>query len=217
MSKRLLVFGAGNVADVVSYYFKSDSPYEIAAFVVDGEFLRETSFLGRPVVAWEEAQQTFSAEEHRIFVALGPQEHNQLRASKLALVEAAGYEPVSYISSRSGIPSILSFGSNCLILEHQAIQPGARLGKNVFVWNNVLIGHHSFVGDNCWLDSMAAVGASVTVGDGTRVGINATVADKKRIGTSCAIAPGAVVTHHLPAGATVHAPQGIVTPAQAAL
>ena len=49
MSK-IVIFGAGKIADEAYFYLTNDSPHEVVAFTVDGEHLGATEKLGLPVV-----------------------------------------------------------------------------------------------------------------------------------------------------------------------
>ena len=69
-SKKLVIFGASNFAEVAHYYFTHDSPYSVAAFTVDASYLKESSFRGLPVVpfAWKAPESVLDAV---IFASLG--------------------------------------------------------------------------------------------------------------------------------------------------
>jgi len=45
MSK-IIVFGAGQIAEIVYHYMSSDSDHEIVAFTIDRDRLNEKEFLG---------------------------------------------------------------------------------------------------------------------------------------------------------------------------
>ena len=60
MKRRLVVFGAKQIAEVCAFYFDHDSDYEVVAFTVDGEFLEAGTFAGRPVVSFEEIASVLS-------------------------------------------------------------------------------------------------------------------------------------------------------------
>ena len=47
---RLVIFGAGDIARLAHFYFRTDSSYEVAAFVVDPEFRTGDTFDGLPLV-----------------------------------------------------------------------------------------------------------------------------------------------------------------------
>ena len=52
--KKLIIFGTGELAQIVHYFFKHDSDYCPVAFTVDGAYLEEANYEGLPVVAFEE-------------------------------------------------------------------------------------------------------------------------------------------------------------------
>jgi saccharopine dehydrogenase-like NADP-dependent oxidoreductase len=51
--KDLVIFGAGDIAQVAAFYFESDSARRVVAFVVDAAYRKAESFEGRPLVALE--------------------------------------------------------------------------------------------------------------------------------------------------------------------
>ena len=51
MSK-IVIFGAGKIADEAYFYLTNDSPHEVVAFTVDREHLNPSQKLGLPVVAF---------------------------------------------------------------------------------------------------------------------------------------------------------------------
>ena len=56
MSK-VVIFGAGKIADEAYFYLTNDSPNEVVAFAVDREHLNVPEKLGLPVVAFEDVVQ----------------------------------------------------------------------------------------------------------------------------------------------------------------
>ena len=67
----LIIFGAGEIAEVAAFYFGHDGGRRVAAFMVDDAFVREASFAGCPVVPFSEVGRRFGASEHDAFVAIG--------------------------------------------------------------------------------------------------------------------------------------------------
>ena len=54
MKKPLVIFGSGDIAQLAHYYFSRDSNYEVVAFTVDANYIKESEFCGLPVVAFED-------------------------------------------------------------------------------------------------------------------------------------------------------------------
>ena len=101
MSRKLVIFGAKQIAEVCAFYFDHDSDYEVVAFTVDGEFLEEGTFAGRPVVASDEIVRTHPPSQHEMFIALSYRQMNQLRTEKYHAAKAMGYRLAQYVSSKA--------------------------------------------------------------------------------------------------------------------
>ena len=54
MKKPLIIFGAGDIAQLAHFYFCTDSNYEVVAFTIDAAYLTATEFSGLPIVPFEE-------------------------------------------------------------------------------------------------------------------------------------------------------------------
>ena len=189
----LLIFGAGDIAELAQFYFERDSAHRPAAFVVDGAYLQETSFKGLPVVAFEEAARAFPPSAHQAFVALSYAQVNALRAAKCAAMEAAGYALASYVSSRATVFDGFACGPNAFILEDNTIQPFASVGRNVTMWSGNHIGHHAVIEDDVFVTSHVVVSGGTRVGRGSFLGVNATLRDHITIGERCVVGAGALI------------------------
>ena len=190
---KIVIFGAGDIAELAWFYFTHDSPHEVAAFTVDGEFLQQTTFQNLPVIAMEEVAQHFPPDSHAGFVALSYAKINRVRAEKCAAMREAGYGLVSYVSSRATTFPDLTHGENCFILEDNTIQPRARIGANVTLWSGNHIGHHSVIEDNVFIASHVVVSGGVTVGANSFLGVNCTIRDHVRIGRFCVLGAGTLL------------------------
>jgi sugar O-acyltransferase (sialic acid O-acetyltransferase NeuD family) len=191
--KRLLIFGTGTIGEVAHYYFCHDSDYSVIGFAADREYIKESAFCGLPIVAFEEAQETFSPENTDVFVALSYSKMNAVRKSKCEAAMAMGYRLASYVSSRAFVPSGFSAGFNCFILEDNTIQPFVKIGNNVTLWSGNHIGHHATIEDHCFIASHVVVSGGVTIGESCFVGVNATIRDHVVIGPRCVIGAGALI------------------------
>lgn len=193
MKRRLVIFGAADIAELAHFYFSRDSEREIVAFAVDAAYLTQSVFCGLPVVAFEEARQSFDPGQHDFFVALSYSKLNALRKEKYLSVKALGYGLASYLSPRATILNEGRIGENCFILEDSTIQPFARIGNNVTLWSGCHIGHHSVIQDHCFLAPHVAVSGGVEIGEECFVGVNATLRNHIKIGARCVIGAGALM------------------------
>ena len=68
--KPLVIFGAGEIAEVAHFYFTHDLNARIAAFTVDAEYLKEDTVLRLAGGAFRGAGRAIRPAEHDAFVAL---------------------------------------------------------------------------------------------------------------------------------------------------
>ncbi len=187
------MFGTRQIAEVMAYYFEHESSYRIAAFTVDGDYLTETRFLGRPVVPFEEVAAHYPPTTHAMFVALSYAKLNAVRADKFAAARAAGYRLASHVSPRACVWDGLDLGDNSFVMEGNVVQPFARIGANTTLWSGNHIGHHATIGDHCFLASHVVVSGGVSVGERCFIGVNATLRDGITVAPRCVIGAGALI------------------------
>jgi len=193
MSK-VIIFGAGKIADEAYFYLTNDSPHEIVAFTVDSAYLTARENHGLPVIPFEEIQEQYPPVDHKMFVAVGYQDLNRFRARKYAEAKAKNYELISYISSRAANLGNVEVGDNCFVLEFATIQPCSRIGNDVFIWSGNHIGHHATIGDHCYIAGNAVISGNTRIGPYCFVGVSATIGHEVTIGAASFIGAGCLIT-----------------------
>lgn len=191
--KKLVIFGNSQMAELVHFYFRKDSDYKIGSFCVDAEYLKESTFLGLPVIAAEEIQKSCPPADYDCFVALSYAKLNQVRKLKYQEIKNKGYTLARYICSKAHYWNENEIGDNTLILEDVIIQPFVKIGSNVFIWSGNHIGHHTTVGSHTFITSHVVIGGGATIGEECFIGINATIRDHISIGDRCIIGAGASI------------------------
>ena len=206
-TQQIIVFGIGEIAELADFYFTNDSKFEVVGFTVDGGYMKQTEFRGRPVLPFEQIEEKFPPEHFGFFVAVSYAKINAVRADKAAAARAKGYRLVSYLSSRATVFPGFELKENCFILEDNTIQPFASVGANVTLWSGNHIGHHSIIADDVFLASQVVVSGGVRIGQGSFVGVNVTIRDHVTIGKKCVLGAGALVLEDQPDFSVV-APRG---------
>ena len=196
MSK-VVIFGAGKIADEAYFYLTNDSPHEIVAFTVDREHVPGPEKLGLPVVAFEEVEATYPPADFKMFVAVGYQDLNKFRARKYEEAKARGYELVSYVSSRASNVGGVELGDNCFVLEFAVIQPCSKVGNDVFIWSGNHVGHHASVGDHCYIAGNVVISGNTRVEPFCFVGVGATLGHEITVGSESFIGAGSLVTKNV--------------------
>lgn len=193
MKKSLVVFGTGDIAQLAHYYFSIDSEYQVVAFTVDKNYIKESEFCGLPVVSFEEIVEKYPPEIYDFFVALSYSKINAIRKEKFLAAKEKGYKLASFISSRASVLNDGQFGENCFIFEDNTIQPFAKIGNNVTLWSGNHIGHHSIIHDHAFIASHVVISGGVEVGEQCFIGVNATLRDHIKVGDRCVVGAGALL------------------------
>lgn len=193
MKQRLVIFGAGDMAELAHHYFRTDTDCEVVAFTVDAAYVEAPAFCGLPVVPFETLAQQYPPASHALFIALGYSRVNAVRKEKYVAAKALGYRMPSYVSPRATVLNEGRIGDNCFILEDNTIQPFATIGDNVVLWSGNHIGHHSRIGDHCFVTSHVVVSGRVEVGEQCFLGVNAALRDHIKVGERCVLGAGTLL------------------------
>jgi sugar O-acyltransferase (sialic acid O-acetyltransferase NeuD family) len=209
--KPLVIWGQGQIARTVAWYAQAWGCGEVAAFVVDREYLPAEAPAGPPVVAADEMAGRFPPSRYAAFVAVGYHELNALRARLVTRLQGLDYEMASVINPAAR--PLVTAGINCLVIPGEThLEPFVTLGDDVFVWNAVSLSHYVVVGDHTWLSNGTMVGGNATIGAGCMVGLNVTVNNRVAVGAGCLLGSGALVTRDVPDGEAVLPAGTPVTP-----
>lgn len=192
MSNKVIVWGCGQIAEVAYFYLNNDSTYEVVGFCVDREYLKQESFHGLPLVAFEDIEKIFPPTEYKMFISISYNKMNRIREEKYYAAKRKGYSCISYVSSKAtyyGTP----IGENCFIMENNVIQPYTSIGNNVIMWSGNHLGHHARIEDHCFIASHVVISGATVIGEGSFLGVNSTLRDNIIIGKRNLIGAGAVI------------------------
>ncbi|VVE39694.1 sugar O-acyltransferase [Pandoraea capi] len=189
-AKKVFIVGAGEFAQIAYEYFTYDSDYEVVAFCVNKEYIKEPTLYDLPVVPYEEVEARFPAGEYLAFTGIPASDMNRTRTRFYQDLKAKGYSFATYVSSRAFVWRNATIGENSFIFEMNTIQPFVTIGNNCILWSGNHVGHRSVIHDNCFVTSHAVISGYCDIGSGTFIGVNATLNDNVRIAENCLIAAG---------------------------
>lgn len=193
---KIVVYGTGILGELACHYFETDSPHEVAGFSVDADYIKESTFCDRPVVAFEEITKHFPAEKFGLFVAVGYTGLNSVRQERINVAKTLGYTCVSYVSSRA-TNLCVEIGENCFVLENSVLQPFSRIGDGAIFWPGTVISHHSVIGDFCYFSPNTTIAGGANIGARLFAGAGSVVRDGAKIPADVVLGMGAVVTGDL--------------------
>lgn len=191
--EKVIVFGNGQNAHWGYIYLTHDSPYEVAAFTVDGDYIKEDTLFGLPVVPFEDIESIYAPDDYRMSIPIANRGMNRLRAEKYCQAKAKGYQLISYVSSKSATWPGLVVGENSIICEGCSIMYGAEIGNNVHIAPGCVIGHNSVIGDHCFLAAGTVILGGVTVEPYCFLGANSTINNNITVARECLVGAGAFI------------------------
>lgn len=100
-NKDIVIVGADETAELAWEYLTHDSAYRVVAFAVEKRFLDSDRFCDLAVSAFESIEDVYPPSAYGAFVAVSCVQLNRPRANLFGLLEAKGYEPVSYVGGAS--------------------------------------------------------------------------------------------------------------------
>lgn len=191
--KKVVIFGAGDFAQVAFLYLSKDSRYQVVAFTIHQELIKERKFRGLDVIPFEKIEEIYPPGQFAIFVAIAYKKLNRAREEIYHLCKQKGYELVTYVNSKALVSDEVEIGDNCFIFENNVIQPFVKIGNDVIIWSGNHIGHHSVIGEHCFIASHAVISGRVKIGPRCFIGVNATLRDGIVVAADCVIGAGALV------------------------
>jgi sugar O-acyltransferase (sialic acid O-acetyltransferase NeuD family) len=189
---KVIIFGSSDLAEVVHFYLTSDSDHEIVAFTVDRDYIIADTFLGLPMVPYENLEAYYPADRYQLFIAISYLKVNQLRKSKYLDAKSRGYKFISYVSSQAYYHDT-PIGENTFITERNLIQPFVSIGNNCILLGPNYVGHHTIIEDHCFLTADVSIGGSSTIGEASFIGLNATIRNWVSIGKENIIGAGSII------------------------
>lgn len=190
---KLILYGNGTVASATHLLLTHDSPYEVAAFTVDGEYIQEDEFAGCPLVPFDRVAEIYPPEQFDMYIAVGHTRVNRIRAERYRQAKAMGYTLINYVSRHALTWPDLIMGDNCKVGPKSSINPFARLGNDVHVGTGCNVGHHTEIMDHCSLAANVTIAGNVKIGPYCVIGANATIRDRVTLASGCVIGAGAVI------------------------
>ena len=193
----IIIFGIEKMAQLAHFYFNIDSKYNVVAFTVDSKYITENTFIGLPVVPFEDIENSYPPERYKMFIAIGYKKLNSLRKEKYYAAKQKGYTLASYFSSKNNWWGDTQYGDNCFIFENQVFQPFVKIGNNVIIWSGNHFGHDVEIGDHSFIASHVVASGYVKIGNSCFIGINASLRDEVTIGDESIIGAGAVINNNV--------------------
>ena len=174
-TQQVIIYGDSDFAEQVYYQLETDGRYKILAFTVDESKFEKNTFIGLPVIPFQQLSNHYSTNEVHIFPAIGYSKLNTIREIVVSQIKQAGYKLLTYISKLAFIGANTQIGEGCLICEFVSIGIHTELGKAIVILPNSRIGHYNNIGDFCYFSNSVCTGGRVTFRRNSFIGLHATI------------------------------------------
>ena len=192
-NKKLVIVGIGETAEIAYEYFTHDSNYEVVAFSVNKEYIKEPYYLGLPIIEFENLENKYTPNDYEVYVAVSYVKLNRHRAKMYNAVKTKGYKCANYISSKAFVWHNVEIGENVFIFENNVIQHKVKLGNNIILWSGNHIGHQTIIKDHVYISSHCVISGFCEIGEYSFLGVNSTFNDSIIVAKDNVIGSGALI------------------------
>lgn len=199
--KKAILFGTSGQAEVMDYLLTHDSEYEVVAFTSTKDFIKDDKIYGRPLVPFENIEDSYPPDKFEMHIAIGYNTQNTVRRRFFEEAKRKGYRLLTYISSRCTNYAD-KIGDNCFVFEDNTIQPFVEIGDNCILWSGNHIGHHTKIMDNVFISSHVVISGHCQIGNNSFLGVNSTLRDGISIAPFTTLGAGCLIVKDTENGKT---------------
>ncbi|MBK2054447.1 PglD-related sugar-binding protein [Francisella noatunensis] len=189
---KVVIYGNGKIAKVVYQFVKKK--FEVVAFTVERKYKNSDAIEGVPLIEFEDIQNQCDPKEHKMLIAVGYVQMNNIRERKYQEAKKKGFSFINYIHPSVEIHENIEMGENNIVLDHVTIQPYVKIGSSNFVWSNAVIAHGSVIDDTNWITSGVVVSGDAIIKSKCFLGVNATIGNNTVIESESFVGANTLVT-----------------------
>lgn len=193
MKKRLVVWGISELSEMISWYLKNDDSYEIIGYTLDDEYVKQDSFLSKPMIPYSELKNTTDTS-FEVLVTIGYSQMNDVRKQIIERLKSAGFVISDYIHPSSLVYSS-KIGVGNIILENCSVGAFTEIGDGNIIYPSTTLAHHSRIGNYNFFSIECAVAGHVNIGNNCFFGVNCTVKNDITISDYTLVGAAAYINH----------------------
>ncbi len=173
MRKKLVVWGISELSEMISWYLKSDDSYEIIGYTLDDDYVKQESFLSKPMIQYSELK-NITDTPYEVLVTTGYGQMNNVRKQIIERLKSSGVKIADYIHPSSLVYSS-KIGIGNIILENCSVGAFTEIGDGNIIYPSTTLAHHSKVGNYNFFSVECAIAGHVNIGNNCFFGVNCTV------------------------------------------
>ena len=179
--EKIVIYGIGSLAQKIFEYNRRDHLFELVGFIDDKQDLEE-SFCGFPTMHYDQFKKNYKQKDCKVFVAIGYVKCSYYREIVCQRVIDDGYELINYVSPNSICWDGTLLGKNIFVADNVFVGHGSRIHDGVILYEGCTFSHDVEVEANCFLSLSVSIGGYTTIGHNSFIGLNSTIRDSITIG-----------------------------------
>lgn len=186
--KKIVIFGIGDFAKLLSFLIEKQKKYQIIAYTADRKYIDSSrnNFCGKTVVPFEEIEEQIDMKNCEILIAVAQKEMNCQREKVFKKCKERGYKIASFFDDNATVDST-DLGEGNIVLFGSYIGPFCSIGDGNILMENVLVPHYNRIGDfnfltNCKLSGNTVVGNHCFCGSNSVINNDIIVEDYTLVG-----------------------------------
>ncbi|MCH5238159.1 MAG: hypothetical protein J1E95_10260, partial [Muribaculaceae bacterium] len=134
------------------------------------------------ILDYKEFKEKFRPLDCKVFVAIGYLKCNYYRELVSRRLMVDGYELVNYISPKAICWNGTLIGKNIFIADNVFIGHGCKVHDGVIIYEGCTFSHDAEIESYCFFSLSVSLGGYTKIGNNSFIGINATIKDGIKIG-----------------------------------
>lgn len=191
--KNVIMIGNTDFSKLMTYYINEFSDALVEVYSVDKEYIKENTFNGKEVVAFEEIEKLYPPEKYDVYIGIGYRNMSNVKAKKIEKCKAKGYKIIGF-THPTAIIDCEFIGEGNTFLEGVIISGQSKIGNNNFFWNGTNVSHNADIGSNNFFTPSSTLAGNVNVKNNCLFGSNCTVKNGVNIADYTLIGAGAYVS-----------------------
>lgn len=178
--KKLVIFGINSEAKELRHFAESDG-YDVVAYTLDRQFITESEFNGRPLIAYEDLDSQYKKDEIGILIMIGYSNMNDNRKQIFERCQKDGWMLPSFVHS-SVLNLSKSMGMGNIIFPSVELGQDTVLGDGNLINRHAIISHDASIGDFNYIAGSNHLCGFARIGNHNFLGTNSTIIDNCEIG-----------------------------------
>ena len=193
--KDFIMIGTGDFSDLIADTIVNDMGRTIAGYVVDRKYLKEDTYRGIPVAAFEEVTEHFPPERYTPVIAFVGSRMYEQRYEKFTQMKSLGYTFENVIHSTASISKESQMGEGNIFLQYSIAAHNSRIGDCNVICPKAYLNHDVKLGNANYLGPGVSTTGYVEIGSNCFLGVNSSYNNKIKVADYTFVGGGIFISH----------------------